>query len=229
MPELTEENLKQIGEKLEKMGLPDTFLPEIAEQAKNIAASFFHVRRELTIDQEQVKVVLGLQEKFKDYFMPDLLALSLTPHEKNLVNQNAFLLPSGADFTVKEAYNLMQGRAVRRPAGSDGEGSYWMRLSTEKSYHGIRMPVLVRGDLSVQNWLAQSPFDKTLTDEQKKTLITALHAGDRFNLTNFVPGEQVPIYMVTTPEWNQIELETGGRILKVTEHRPNSEHTYRRI
>jgi hypothetical protein len=216
MAELTVENLQEIRMKFDKLGLPETFLEAVNKVAIEARGESFYASHTMQFDNEPVKIYLGFQEQRIGRFMPDLLGMSLPRNRDNVMDQNTFFLLPDDDLSIKEAYNMMKGRAVHRAAGMNGEEDYWMRLNTEKLFSGITMPEMIQSRLNVGHWLEGSPLVTKLSPEQKKKVVSALQAGDRWDLGELLKRNGAGLYLQTNPEKNQVEvLDKNRRVLNI--------------
>jgi len=218
MVDLTANNLQDIRKKLEKIGLPESLLPAVEQEAADTKTAYFYVGHNMELDKESVNLVLGFQDNRKGNFVPDLLGLSLKPDRQNVKDQNSFFLLPGDELTVKEAFNLMKGRAVHRPAGLEGEENYWMRLSKEKTWHGVAMPEMVNSRFSVERWMDGSGLDAVLSPEKRAAVISSLQAGDRVDLGTLLSRKEQALFLQANPEVNRVELQDQYRKLMDLKH-----------
>ena len=194
--------------KLDKLGLPEVLLSSVKQAAREAKEDHFFVARTIDLDHEPVEVYLGFQEHSIGHWVPDLLGLSLQRDRNNAMHENTFFLLPDKEFSVKEAYNMMKGRAVHRSAG---EEDYWMKLNTQRLFHGITMPEMLRSDLNVGRWLEGSPLAERLDAGQKKEVVSALEAGERVDLGVLLGRKERGLYLHTNPEANKVEVRDGNR------------------
>jgi len=209
---LNRENLDRISRRLREIGLPQTLMVDIVGEARKVDGDYFYVSHRMRVGNEPMEVSLGFQERDDGHFMPGLVGFSLPESQRSL-----YLFPL-SDLNVQEAYNMIQGRAVWRPAGLDSENDYWLRLEKDRSFHGLNMPVKVDSRLSVRKWLGESPLAGVLGSEGKERIVADLQAGDRVDLGHLMGKRAGMYFLEARPEKNGVELRNGyGKALDIDE------------
>src|SRR2546423_35513 len=129
--DISEENMQRLDKKITAIGMPEELKAVMRERAANANEGHFFLDHKTVIDDQNVEVSLGFQNRGIKYdrFEPDLLGVTLQKNPANLVDRNVFFLPNGEDVNIREAFNLMQGRAIMRHGGIYGEDTYWLRLN----------------------------------------------------------------------------------------------------
>ncbi|HEY4291374.1 MAG TPA: hypothetical protein VGN00_29940 [Puia sp.] len=211
MAELTVENLQEIRTRIEKLGLPDSFFEAAKQEAEKAIQAHFYVGRTIMLDQEPVKIFLGFQEYRPWRFVQDLLGLSLRPGRDNVLDRNTFFLLPDNPFSVREAYNMMKGRAVHRHSRLFGDEDYWMKLNTKKLYSGAAMPEMVNSNLNIRRWMEKSPLEPLLNPVQKVMIAWDLQGGNRVDLGGYLGKHARGMYLQTDPERNQVEVRDENR------------------
>jgi len=210
--DLSEENMQRLDKKITVIGMPEELKTVMRERASNADEGYFFLDHKTVIDDQNVEVTLGFQNRGtrQDWFEPDLLGVTLQRNPANIVDRNVFFLPSGEDVNIREAYNLMQGRAIMRHAGIFGEDTYWMRLNIQNEFHGIRGPEIVKGHKDVEDLIRQSPMAKKVSSEEKTAIVRGLEQGDRHRLDR---ADGASFFLIANPEKDRIDLENEKRQL----------------
>jgi len=124
--QLVEEHVQRLDAKIEAIGFPEEYKEFMREKAATADKGFFHLSHKTDINGVSVDVGLGFQESYEGsrYFEPDLMSVRLGQSQENVIDKNIFFLPTGSDVSIREAFNLMQGRAIRREGGILGDDAY---------------------------------------------------------------------------------------------------------
>ena len=211
---ISEEHMQQLDKKIAAIGLPEEYTETMRKEAAAAQKGYFLLFHRTEIDALPVEVALGFQERKeggKD-FQPDLMSVRLESHPQNLVNRNVFYLPTGSDVSIREAVNLMQGRAIYRASEIPGDDNHWMRLDSGKEFHGIRSPYIVKGHLDVAEWLKRSPLNKKVSSEEKAAIVKGLEQGDRYALDREQTGT---IYLEASPEKDRVDMKNeNGKLIR---------------
>jgi len=215
--QLLEEHMRRLDAKISAIGFPEEYTRIMREKVDAADGGYFHLYHNTMISSVPVEVAHGFQERHKGsrYFEPDLMSVQLGPGADNIVDKNIFFLPTGSDVSIREAFNLMQGRAIRRDSGIPGDQAYWMRLNVEKEFNGIRSPYVVKGHLDVGAWMRGTPVIKLFDHEERAGIVKSLEHGDRFLLDR---GKAGKVYLEANPEKDRVNLKNErGKLVRVSQ------------
>jgi hypothetical protein len=140
------------------------------------------------------------------------MSVKLGPSEENVIDRNVFFLPTGSDVSIREAFNLMRGRVVRKEMGILGDDAYWLRLNMGKEFQGIRSPYIAKGHLDVAAWMRRKPLNKMYSIGEKAAIVRRIEQGDRVLVDRAVPGA---IYLEAQPERDKVEIRNErGKVIR---------------
>jgi len=142
------------------------------------------------------------------YFFNSYLASLKNQDQPQKINQLFYIRPSGS-ITLKEAFNLLQGRAVEKQLFNRQGEPYraWMQLDfkhTDKEGNfKIRQFHQSYGyDLSEQ--ISKLPLKELGDDLSKNRLLESLRRGNRQQVTVLENGQQHKFYIEASPQFKAI-------------------------
>ena len=208
MDELTEHNLRLLKEELKEKGFPESVLPALEEKIRSEYKVDFYLLFETNIDNKPVKGNLY----FLDTDTPDahrLLSFSLDFGKDTdvMVSQANFLVGHGYDISMREAYNLMDGRWVYKEPPFDPEKKgYWVGLNAGDVSSYYAKLEYQASDFRVEQAITDSPLGYYLNPEQKKELVASLKEGNRPELNIDVMGVPKKVWAEAAPVFQKIRL-----------------------
>jgi hypothetical protein len=137
--------------------------------------------------------------------------LTLKQESRPDIMKQTFYINKGNNITVKEAYNLMSGRAVNKDlTNKDGQVyNAWIQLDfkeTDKNGNYQLRHYHSNYGFDLEKELAKHPL-KELTNEQDKTrLIESLQKGNRQSLTFINDGNEQKVFIEANPRFKTIDV-----------------------
>ena len=220
--------MQRLDAKITALGFPEEYKGTMREKAMEAETGYFHLYYKTEFNSVPVEVALGFQEMHKGsrYFEPDLMSVQLGARSENVVDRNLFYLPTGADVSIREAFNLIQGRAVRVESGIPGDQAYWIRLNADKEFNGIRSPYVVKGHLNVGAWMRGTPLNKMYNMEEKAAIARSLEHGDRFLVDR---GKAGKVFLEANPEKDKVEIKNErGKMVRVSQLEDQAQSMHRK-
>jgi hypothetical protein len=197
--------------------------PDQQNPAKNLVRSFQQAGEAIAYFREQKgnselaagkdaahKTTLASKENGRDNFVaPDFQRT----YRSSAITQTIYV-ERGVGFTVQQAANLIQGRAVHRAdLLSPEKGPYqaWVKLNMDKPKDRFQNFAITNYHDPAYGFHLQEVLDKynikELNDPAKKeALITALHNGDRPLVTVVKDGQETKLHLETAPRYLQVSL-----------------------
>ncbi len=124
---------------------------------------------------------------------------------------HTFYINKGAGITFKEAFNLLQGRAVNKDLTNQEGEKYnaWLQLQLEekdgeKTYR--LKPYGARYGYDIEKVLEKYPIRELQLEETKKTLIRSLRRGNLQMVTFIKTGKTVKMMIEANPLYKTINI-----------------------
>lgn len=199
--ELVRSNIRLLGEQVRRSGFPESVLPAMREKILAGKENEFFLPYAQRMDGYALKGDLYFQ-KWPDrqlYLMP-YYSLELPADLQAPISENIFKLGTGYDLTLREAFNLMQGRSVyREPVFDQARESYWASLNMKEQWMGFAKLEYEKSEFRVWEGIERSPLARLLRVEEKAALEEALKKGDRSPLEVEVMGVKKKIWAEAAP------------------------------
>lgn len=195
-------------------GIGDALDKQLAEQMQKGAASFTLEYKKAYAEGEVTATLYFQKSKQSELYFFNRMGVSVQTHNGETKAQSFLIAPKGANFTVKEAYNLLQGRAVYK------EGLVYKKDGVEKKYNAWNElnpnDVDANGNQKITRYNEKYGYnvEKTLASETLQSFfpelrdpkvmsraIDELKRGDRFMVHMIDPetNNEVKHYLVGSP------------------------------
>jgi hypothetical protein len=218
--ELADHNVRLIAEQLKAAGLPVEPLLAVRERigsAKEVAIYAPYTAR---VGRESVSGSLYLERPpARDHFSLDYFSLDLGKDSRALLRENIFMLGTGYDATLREAFNLMHGRSVyREPLFDPERQGYWVSLDPREQWLGFAKLNYERSGFRVEQAITGSALGKLLPPEERVSLAEALKQGDRKALSVEITGVTKKLWAEAVPGIASIRLvDAHGKAVRLPE------------
>lgn len=214
---MNKENLELLQENLKYLGFGEnTLLNEELELTIAQEPREFQLFTE-AFYQENSKLEAALHFRRSDksgwYFFNHYEALLRIDGEPERDRQQIFYINKGSGITMKEAYNLLQGRSVYKKKLVDREGNEydaWVQLNfQEKNEHNNNYVVqqFAAGyGYDLEKVLGRYPIRELKFSDQRASLVRSLQRGN-LNLVNFEKTRGIEkMYIAANPQYKTIYL-----------------------
>jgi hypothetical protein len=132
-----------------------------------------------------------------------------------MVKENSFVRGSGYAVNLREAVNLMEGRSIYRQPAFDPVGQgYWVSLSTNEPFGGMRLLEYDRNDFKVEPAIGESPLAWWLDLAAREKLAGELREGSRVRL-EVGPSSRKRVIFVEVDALEQRLRFTDSRLREV--------------
>ncbi len=209
---MNEENVKYLKDNLKYMGFGDK-LNETMEKNMAEQKPEFTLKMQTEINKKPVEADLHFKksETTDMYFFNryDVKIKNTDDLSKDL--QQTFYINKGQGVTLKESYNLLEGRAVHKNL-TDKEGEKykaWVQLDlSAKDDKGIykRQQYHENYGYNVHEVLAKYPIKELLDPKQKEDLVNSLQKGNVQMVTLVKEGKSEKLYLEADPKYKDVKV-----------------------
>lgn len=209
---MNEENVKYLKDNLKYMGFGDK-LNETMEKNIREQKPEFAIKMQSEINKQPVEAELHFKKSDSTdmYFFNryDVKLKNNEGHSKDL--QQTFYINKGQGVTLKESFNLLNGRAVHKNL-IDKEGEKykaWIQLDLNvKDDKGNfkRQQYHENYGYNLNEVLAKYPVKEILDAKQKEELINSLQKGNVQMVTFVKEGKSEKMYIEADPRYKDINL-----------------------
>lgn len=207
---MNEKNLDYLSKQLQYTGFGESLQPALKEAMQKGEAQFMlpHVP---DFDKDRAAVTLHFKKSDTqdNYFFNRYSVHVKTPEYPDAIRQTFYINQGQDNITLKEAYNLMQGRAVHKEmTPKDGEKYMaWVQLdfkNTEPSGNYKMKQFHANYGFDLEATLMQRPIKELLVPESCERLIASLERGNRQQVTFAENGKEIKAYIEAAPQYKSL-------------------------
>lgn len=207
---MQEKNFDYLSKQLQYTGFGESLQPALKEAMQKGEAQFMlpHVPE---FDKERAAVTLHFKKSdIQDNYFFNRYSLHVkTPEYPDAIKQTFYINQGQDNITLKEAYNLMQGRAVHKEMTPKEGEKYmaWVQLdfkNTEPSGNYKIKQFHANYGFDLDATLMQRPIKELQNPESRERLIASLERGNRQQVTFAENGKEVKAYIEAAPQYKSL-------------------------
>jgi hypothetical protein len=208
---MNQQNFEYLKDQVKYTGFGDALEKDLKEQLQKQAPEF-QLSYRIKMGQDTAAASLHFKKSDQsDRYFFNRYQLTIHPEQGSHQLEQTFYINKGQNITLKEAYNLMQGRAVNKDL-LDKEGQVynaWLQLDFKqtdgqgnfklKQFHqnyGFDLPAA----------LAKHPIKELNQEPDKTRLLESLQKGDRQAVTFIQEGQEQKHYIEANPQFKTINI-----------------------
>lgn len=206
------ENFEYLKNNLKYAGFGDKLYPEL-EQKIQEGLSEFTLKTETAFNKQKMESTLHFRKSDSTdmYFFNKHDAYLKHGADPTKDVQQSFYMNRGQGITLKEAFNLLEGRAVNTDLINKEGQKYnaWVQIDfTEKETNGnFKMKQFHQNygyDLSAT--LEKYPIKELMEQEQKEKLMASLQKGNVQSVTITMNGKEEKMFISANPQFKTINV-----------------------
>lgn len=207
---MNEKNLDYLKTNVRNHGFGDTLHGALEAQLKQ-GNSEFTLAFQTEVNKKSMEATLYFKKSNEsDLYFFNKYDTRLN-NEKNETVAQTFYINKGWGVTLKEAYNLLNGRAVHKEF-SDKEGQKyqaWIQLdfkNKDKNGNFERKQYHENYGYDLKEALSYYPVKEMLRDEDAKNLLRSLERGNLQQVTINAGGNEVKVFLEANPQYKTVTL-----------------------
>lgn len=205
------QNLDYLKENLRLMGFGDKLH---ADLEKNIQQGFpeFVLKMQSEFSGKNMDTTLSFKKSDQSdmYFFNRFDAYLHHRNDASKDVQQTFYLNKGHGVTLKEAFNLLEGRAVHKElSGKEGKFHAWIQLDfKEKEENGNYKTKQYHQNYGydLQTSLKAFPIKEIQNDQQKERLLMSLQKGNVQSVTMTAGGRDQMFFVEANPQYKTVTV-----------------------
>jgi len=208
---MNEKNFEYLRDQVKYSGFGEGLEGELKEKMQQQQPSFT-LNFQANYGNDTAKVVLNFKksEQSEMYFFNSYKMNVMKDSSKESLEQT-FYINKGNNITMKEAYNLMEGRAVNKDL-TDKEGQLynsWIQMDfketdTNRNFKLNQYHQNYGYDL--ENALSKHPIKELDHPKHKEDLIDSIKKGNRQSVTFLKDGNEVKHFIEANPQFKTINV-----------------------
>jgi len=208
---MNEKNFEYLKDQVKYTGFGEAIENDLKEKLK-LQSDSFTLRHDAFYGNDRAAAELNFKKSDNSnmYFF-NSYKLELQKDTSNEVLQQTFYVNKGSTITMKEAYNLMDGRAVNKDL-TNKEGNHyaaWIQIDFKnvdnagnfklKQYHQ-------NYGFDLENALSKHPIKELETPKYKEDLINSLKKGNLQSVTFLKDGVEQKHFIEANPQFKAITV-----------------------
>jgi hypothetical protein len=208
---MNQENFEYLQNTLRYTGFGDKLNKELEMQLQNQPPEFT-LKTDFSINKSRMETTLHFRKSDKSemYFFNKYDA-ELKNEGKDQNRSQTFYITKGGGITSKEAFNLLEGRAVNKDFfNQDGEKyNAWVRLDFESKdkYSNYEMNKYHNNyGYDLEKTLEKYPIKDMINEESRKILLASLRKGNLQSVIIEKDGRPEMIFIEANPQFKSINM-----------------------
>lgn len=180
---------------------------EIEKQAEKFQLNYSHA-----FGKDEINATLNFRKSDQqDMYFFNSYQVSVKPDGSDNAVQQTFYVGKENNFTLKEAYNLLCGRAVNKDLVNREQQGYnaWVQLDfkeTENSGNYKLKHFTEHYGYDMAETLAKLPIKELNTEEAKSRLLESLQKGNRQSVTFLIDGAEQKRFIEANPQFKTVTV-----------------------
>ncbi len=207
---MNEQNLQYLKDNIKYLGFGEKLYPELE---KNIQQGFpeFQLKIQTEFNNDKIGAMLHFKKSDNsDMYFLNRYDATLQKSNDEIVSQSIYL-NKGQGVTMKEAYNLLNGRAVHKElANKEGEKyQAWLQLDFKQtdSRGNYKIKQFHQNfGYDVEKALSAHPIKELQNEQEKARLVESLKKGNRQSVTFIENGNQQKAFVEANPQFKSINV-----------------------
>ena len=211
---MIEKNLEYLKDNVKYHGFGETLNPELENQLKK-GSPEFTLDYKTDVNKRSMEATLHFKKSDStDMYFFNKYDARITAEKNDQSVAQTFYLNKGQGVTLKEAYNLLNGRAVHKELVDKNDQKYqaWIQLDfavKDKNGNFERKQYHQNYGFDLKEALSYYPIKEMMKDAEKEKLIRSLEKGNVQMVTVETPGKDIKVFMEANPQYKTINLYNG--------------------
>lgn len=207
--DMNQKNFDYLSKQMQWIGLGDGLLPKLKEAIEK-GEKEFTIGHSQEFGKQSTAATLHFRKSDTSdmYFFNKYNFLLKKPNE-DPIKQSFYINPNEKNVTFKEAYNLMNGRAVYRELATKEGEKYkaWVQLdfkNTDKYGNFEIKKFTEQYGYDLKSVLSARPIKELNNIDERNKLVDALERGNRYPVTFDQNGKEVKAFIEAAPQYKSL-------------------------
>lgn len=208
---MNEKNFEYLRDQVKYTGFGDSLEYELRDKMKQQVPDFT-LSYKNDYGKDKVEATLNFKKSDEgDFYFFNTYDVKLQKEKKDEAMQQSFYVNNKGTITMKEAYNLMEGRSVNKDLKTKEGEEYnvWVKLDFKNTDERGNFKQLQYGKnygFDLESQLSKHPIKELANEEYKKDLIDSLKKGNIQSATFVKDGQEIKQYIEANPQFKNINL-----------------------
>jgi len=213
---MNEQNLEYLNKQIKFTGFGEAHQDELKQQMQKQLPEFtlFH-QQDFGKDNTVAMLQFKKSAESDMYFFNRYELLTKNAQQPEGLKQTIYLNNKEDNITLKEAYNLLNGRSVHKELTSKEGEKYnaWLQLDfklTDKNGNFEVKKFHQNYGYDLAQTLAKHPIKEMMNETDKTKLMNSLQRGNRQSVTWQQDGKEQKIYLEASPQFKLLNMYDGN-------------------
>jgi len=208
---MNENNLKYLQDSLKYHGFGETLNPELEKQLQK-GETEFSLAHKTEVNKREIEASLHFKKSDStDMYFFNKYDCKTKNESKGESVEQTFYINKGTGVTLKEAYNLLNGRAVHKELTSKEDQKYqaWIQLdlsAKDKNGNYERKQYHQNYGYDMKEALSYYPIKELLKEDDMRALVRSLEKGNVQMVTLETPGKDIRVFIEANPQYKSITV-----------------------
>ena len=213
---MNNENFEYLNKQLKFTGFGESLGAELKEKLDKQTPEFtlFH-QQDFGKDNTVASLQFSKSAKSDMYFFNRYALLLRKDQQAEPIKQTFYISNKDDNISLKEAYNLMNGRSVQKDLVNKQDKKYtaWVQLdfkSIDKNGNYEMKKFHQNYGFDLEQTLAKFPIKEMLNEVERTRLTESLQRGNRQSVTMQQDGKEQKIYIEASPQFKSLNMYDGN-------------------
>jgi hypothetical protein len=208
---MNEQNFKYLNDQIRYTGFGDDHYRELKEKIQSQVPEFT-IAHHAVFGDEQAKAELYFKKSQQsDMYFFNRYALEMKNQNNESIYAQSFRISREFSITLKEGYNLMNGRAVYKEINpKEGEKYHvWFQLNLKETdlTGNFKMKQFhEKYGYHLQESLAKYPIKELSTEQHSESLLRSLERGNRQSVKITHEGKEQKMFIEANPQFKSLNI-----------------------
>lgn len=208
---MNEKNFDYLKDQIKFTGFGEGLENELKDKMQQ-QTSEFQIAHKTKFGNDDLSAVLHFRKSDEtDMYFFNRYQVILKPEQFSETMEQTFFINKGNNVTLKEAYNLMNGRAVNKDlTNKEGEVyNAWMQMDfkqTDNSGNYKMKQFHQNYGYELDSILTKHPIKELNSEQDKSRLVESLQKGNRQSVTFIQGGSEQKQFIEANPQFKTINI-----------------------
>jgi hypothetical protein len=208
---MNEKNFDYLKDQIKFTGFGEGLENELKDKMQKQTPEFQIAHKAKFGNDDLVAVLHFKKSDQTDMYFFNRYQVSLKPEQSSEAMDQTFYINKGNNITLKEAYNLMNGRAVNKDLTSKEGEVYnaWMQMDfkqTDNNGNYKTKHFHQNYGYDLDSVLAKHPIKELTNEQDKSRLVESLQKGNRQSVTFIQSGSEQKQFIEANPQFKTINI-----------------------
>ena len=212
---MNEKNFDYLKDQIKFTGFGDGLQSELKEKMQKQTPEFQIAHKAKFGNDDLVAVLHFKKSDQTDMYFFNRYQVNLKPEQSSEAMEQTFYINKGNNITLKEAFNLMNGRSVNKDLTSKEGEVYnaWMQMDFKQTDNNgnYKMKHFHQNyGYDLDSVLAKHPIKELTNEQDKSRLVESLQKGNRQSVTFIQSGSEQKQFIEANPQFKTINIYDGN-------------------